>query len=134
MISVFISGPNDCSSEKSIVAKEVTKLALILQEAYGIDLRLLTFENDTFSAMGTDGQDVVNTQIGDSYDVYLGLINLRLGTQTPRDESGTAEEYQRALTRYRTAGKPAMLFFEMNPVFKKSDIDTTELTRVQNFV
>ncbi len=124
IITVFLSGPNDCSSEKTIVAKEVAKLSLIIRDAYGIDLRLLTFENGTFSALGTDGQDVVNTQIGDKYDIYLGLINSHLGTQTPRDESGTAEEYQRALTRHHIDGKPAMLFFQMNPVRRIHDIFT----------
>lgn len=134
MVTIFLSGPNDCSSEKAITAKEISKLALTIKDAYELDLRLLTFENDTFSAIGKDGQDVVNTQIGDHYDIYMGLIKLRIGTKTPRDESGTAEEYQRALERHRRDGRPAMLFFEMDPIFKKSDATAAELSRVEHFV
>lgn len=137
IITIFISAPKDCLNEKAIVAKEVKKLAMLIKDAYNVDLKLLTFENDTFSSMGSDGQDVVNTQIGDKYDVYLGLMRSRLGTPTPRSTSGTVEEYERALARYRIEGSPRMLFFEIDFDLKNSETNLdvlSELQRVKEFV
>jgi hypothetical protein len=82
--------------------------------------------------VGADGQDVINTQIGEEYDVFLGIMWKRFGTPTGRAASGTVEEFERALVRYRTSGRPELMFY-----FKKGDLDisddSAQLQAVQQF-
>lgn len=63
-------------------------------------LHIIGFE-EVPSDIGTDGQDVINQAIGDQYDAYLGLMGNRIGSPTPRAASGTLEEFERAVARFR---------------------------------
>jgi len=56
---------------------------------------------------GADGQTVINSQLVDDADIVIGIFHLRLGGETPRAVSGTAEE----LARARDAGKPVHVYF-----------------------
>lgn len=133
-IHIFVSCPSDMTLEKRIVLNEINKLNIVLSDAYRVTLRALTWEDDVYSAMGADGQDVINTQIGDEYDVYLGLVGSRLGSPTRRSASGTVEEYERAMTRHKDGKKPQMLFFVVEKPLTTTSQELSEAVKVQSFV
>jgi hypothetical protein len=56
---------------------------------------------DVPSGIGSDPQEVVNRYRGGDYDVFLGLMGSRLGSPTNRAASGTVDEYEQALNRWR---------------------------------
>ena len=77
------------------------------------------------AGFGSDGQEVINTEVGNDYDLLIALFWARLGSATPRAASGTVEEYERALERFK-AGEAIEIgfFFKDAPIdFRASDLD-----------
>ena len=54
----------------------------------GLRLELLRWEQDAYPGIGTDSQDVINHQIPEDYDLFIGLMWSRFGTPTARAGSG----------------------------------------------
>jgi|CXWL01.1.fsa_nt_gi hypothetical protein len=118
VLSIFLASPSDVHDERDCVDAFVDEWNNLWCEDIGIHLRLIRWETHAYPAVGADGQDVINTQIGEEYDVFLGIMWKRFGTPTGRAASGTAEEFERALGRYRISGSPELMFY-----FKKADSD-----------
>ena len=54
---------------------------------------------------------VINRQLPDDCDIFLGVMWARFGTATPRAGSGTEEEFERALTRHQANSRSVMILF-----------------------
>lgn len=132
VLSIFLASPGDVSDERGRVDAFVDEWNNLWSGDLGVHLRLVRWETHAFPAVGADGQDVINTQIGEEYDVFLGIMWKRFGTPTGRAASGTVEEFERALGRYRTSGNPQLMFY-----FKTADSDAgddaAQLQAVQRF-
>jgi hypothetical protein len=132
VLSIFLASPGDVSDERGRVDAFVDEWNNLWSEDIGVHLRLVRWETHAYPAVGADGQDVINTQIGEEYDVFLGIMWKRFGTPTGRAASGTVEEFERALERYRTSGNPQLMFY-----FKKADSDigddAAQLQAIQQF-
>jgi hypothetical protein len=61
----------------------------------GIRLELVRWETHAYPSFGDDPQAVINEQIPDDFDLFLGLMWYRFGTPTGRAGSGTLEEFNR---------------------------------------
>ncbi|WP_148304895.1 hypothetical protein [Castellaniella defragrans] len=132
VLSIFLASPGDVSDERGRVDAFVDEWNNLWSEDLGVHLRLVKWETHAYPAVGADGQDVINTQIGEEYDLFLGIMWKRFGTPTGRAASGTVEEFERALARYRASGNPQLMFY-----FKKVDSDAgdnaAQLQAVQQF-
>lgn len=118
VLSIFLASPADVGDERDLVDAFVNEWNNLWSADLGVHLRLVRWETHAYPAVGADGQDVINTQIGEEYDVFLGIMWKRFGTPTGRAASGTVEEFERALARYRISGTPQLMFY-----FKKVDLD-----------
>lgn len=132
VLSIFLASPSDVSVERDHVGAFVDEWNNLWSEGLEISLRLLKWETHAYPAVGADGQDVINTQIGDEYDVFLGIMWKRFGTPTGRAASGTVEEFERALGRYRANGSPHMMFYFKKAASDAGD-DETQMQAVQQF-
>ena len=47
--------------------------------------------------MGSDPQQIINSQVSDEYDIFIGILWTRFGTPTERAGSGTEEEFSWSL-------------------------------------
>ncbi len=95
----------------------------------------LKWENDVRpSIQNKDGQSIINTEIGDSYDVFVGIMNKIFGTPTPKAGSGTEEEFNNAFQRYQDKKNVEIAFyFNDEPPEKMSDLNPDELVKIQKF-
>ena len=75
---------------------------ILLDSDSDIRFELVMWETDTFPSIGKDAQSIINEQIGDDYDIFVGLMWTRFGTPTPRAGSGTEEEFNLALEKLKT--------------------------------
>jgi len=120
---VLIASPGDTAEERTIAGKVVEEINRIWGQRHGVWLKSLMWETDTYSATGEDGQAVINHQFGDTYDAFVGIMRERFGSPTPRHESGTKEEYDRAYARHQQdpASVDIGFYFSSAPISREHE-------------
>jgi hypothetical protein len=134
VLQVIVSSPSGLVDERDAVAEAIEELNSVWSKTETVQLKALRWESDTRPALGNP-QDVVNEQLGDDYDIFLGLMGSRFGTPTGKADSGTEEEFNRAAKRFEKdpASVAVMFYFKESPPPSLSDIDPEQLKRVQDF-
>lgn len=100
----------------------------------GLTFELLKWETHVRPGFDLDPQAVVNAQMPEDYDVFLGIFWSRLGTPTGRAASGAVEEFERAYAKFKSTGSvpEIMLYFKDAPI-APSKIDVQQFTALQTF-
>ncbi len=95
----------------------------------------MRWETHCFPGISTDPQANINEQIGDNYDIFIGIMWKKFGTPTPRAGSGTAEEFERAFQRYKQDpdNLRVMFYFKEAPPPSMSEIDPEQWILVNEF-
>lgn len=133
VLQVFIASPSDVSEERAILDTVVAELNQTWSRNLNLTFEILKWENSTRPGFDKDPQAVINSQIGDDYDVFLGILWSRLGTPTGRATSGTVEEFERAYARFQSTGSPeVMLYFKDAPI-SPSKLDAAQLGSLLEF-
>lgn len=129
-IKIFISCPGDIKAELDsirLIVEEVNKTSG-RQNSYFIET--LNWTTDTYTQVGEDPQDVINSQLESEYDILVGLMWLCFGTPTKRDKSGTVEEINRAI---KAGNKELLLYFKTTPPENINSLDLEQLTNIREF-
>jgi len=114
VIKAFLSSPGDVKDEREIVHQIVLKInsneGRFHQPRFFIDL--YRWEKDLISGWGTP-QENINKQLKpDESDIFIGILWSRFGTPTGDFQSGTEEEFNSALSKWRQTGSaPRLLFY-----------------------
>lgn len=133
ILEVFIASPGDVASERKVLEDVVAEFNLTWGDKHKVRLELVMWESHSRPGFGEDGQDVINHQIGDSYDIFLGIMWGRFGTATGRAESGTEEEFSRAYARLRKGDLMQMMFYFKNAGIPLNQMDAGQFSKVQSF-
>ena len=113
LIKLFLASPSDVSKERIMVEEVVERINKHTGKSRKFRIECLTWERDTYPCAGIDAQQSISSQIGSDYDIFVGIMWHRLGTPTPRAESGTVEEFNNAFSSYSSGGscRQIMMFF-----------------------
>lgn len=133
IVTIFVSSPGDVSQDRRIVLDEMQAWNQRNAKNRGCFLNPLTWEDLVSPDIGESSQDVINVEVGDDYDVFLGLMWGRFGTPTTKAESGTQEEFERALKRKNEGGALRISFFFRKSDIPLDDIDIDQLGKVRKF-
>lgn len=133
IITIFVSSPGDVDEDRKLVLDEIQSWNQRNAKSRGCFLTALTWEDLVSPDIAQSSQDVINAEVGDDYDVFLGLMWGRFGTPTANANSGTEEEFERALNR-KIAGDALRISF----LFRKADlpidqIDPEQIAKVRKF-
>jgi len=92
------------------------------------------WEYDTYSSIGLDAQSVISAQIGNEYSLFFGMMWARFGTPTLRMQSGTVEELDAAVRRWKESKDSIdiMFLFKDTPV-SISELDADQIYNVLQF-
>ncbi|MGM8851823.1 hypothetical protein ACS8E6_15100 [Salinicola halophyticus] len=134
VLQVFVASPGDVADEREVLESVVVELNRTWSKSLGVRLELLRWETSTRPGIGSEPQDVINSQIGDEYDVFIGILWGRIGSPTSKADSGTLEEFERARSRWEadTSSVEIMVYFK-DKAIKPSEIDGVQNNRVQQF-
>lgn len=133
-INVFVSCPGDVKEELDSIKLIFTEVNKTSGKDHNYRLEFINWDLDTYTGIGEDAQAVINTQIEAKYDILLAIVWMRLGTETKRDVSGTAEEINRAIERKKAGEKiELMIYFNTGVPESLSDIDPVQLGKVESF-
>lgn len=127
VLTVLIASPGDTAEARDAVEQAVLRWNRDRARSEKIVLMPVRWETDAVPEMGADGQSVINDQLVDLADVVVALFHSRLGSPTPRDKSGTAEEIRRA----HELGLPVHVYFSTEP--HATGVDAVELQRLRDF-
>lgn len=133
VLEVFIASPGDVASEREVLEIVVSEFNVTWGDKHRVRLEILKWETHSHPAMGKDAQDLINRQIGDVYDIFLGIMWGRFGTATARADSGTEEEFQRAYDRFRNGERVQIMFYFKDAGIPPSKLDADQIAKVQTF-
>lgn len=134
IFKIFVASPSDVSEERVVLETIVTQLNHIWSSTLGMIFELLKWETSVHPSFSSDPQEAINEQIAPDYDVFIGILWGRVGTPTPRAESGTIEEFERAYSRF-TSGEnaPEIMFYFKDAPIPPSKIDPKQMEALQSF-
>jgi hypothetical protein len=134
VVRIFVACPSDVCGEREQLEILISEMNRIWSNNYGIVFEVISWQTDVHPAFGADPQSVINSQIADDYDIFLGILWGRFGSKTPRAESGTVEEFQRAYARWSTGhnGPELMVYFK-DAALPPSQIDPEAIRKINDF-
>ena len=134
-LQVFVASPSDVAEERKILESVVREINRTANDAHNIILKLLDWETDSRPGFRKEGpQDVINQQIGNDYDIFLGIMWGRFGSPTPRAESGTEEEFDLAFSRWEKSPESLeIMFYFKDAGIPPSELDPKQLAQVHAF-
>lgn len=134
IIQVFVASPGDVQEERNALQSIVNEVNINIGSSLGIRLELVRWESNVTPGFGSDAQDVINKQIGENYDIFIGILWARAGTPTPRAESGTLEEFEIAYQKHQDNSDSVdlLIYFKETPI-PISDIDIDQIGKIKNF-
>ena len=97
---VLISSPSDVIAEREVVQEAIDQINQISASNNNFRLVPKRWEEDVSSQIGDHPQTIINEQIGDQCDIFIGILCNRFGQETENYESGTEEEFFRAYERH----------------------------------
>jgi hypothetical protein len=121
-------------AERVLCTQILSEVNAVVEEAYGVTLRLIDWRKDIVPGVSSDPQQVINAHITDC-EIHLGLLGTRFGTPTPRAGSGTEDEFNLAYTRFRAdpTSVRILLYFRTGLAGNVLDIEPDQLRKVQVF-
>lgn len=125
MYTVMIASPSDIPEVREAVKESLQAWNNANSRNRNIILLPLLWENSSVPLMGDDAQQIINSQLVDGADIVVALFGHRMGQQTPRALSGTAEEIMRA----HSAGKPVHPYFYEQEIPHDADLDQVKKVR-----
>lgn len=135
-IRVFLSSPSDVLEERQALAHliaEINDVLAYLAPEKRLKLELVRYETHAYPDLGRP-QEVINRQIPNDYDIFIGVIWRRCGTPTTTAASGTIEEFRRACERRRSGELPRIMFYLCEqPIPIPTAEELEQLTKVVEF-
>ena len=132
LFKIFLASPGDTEAERLAAEDAVDEINKSTGSRDDFRLELIKSENDTYSSIGEDGQDVINKQIGSDYQIFVGIMWKKFGSPTKRAGSGTEEEFQLAYDRYdKKKDIHIMFYFNSSPI--PQDADLIQAQKVKDF-
>ena len=134
VLKIFVASPQDVAEEREVFEDVVHELNNTWADTFDIRLDVVRWETRTTPGFDEDSQDVINKQISDSYDIFVGIMWARFGTSTPRAGSGTEEEFLRAYNRYKEDPNSVeiMFYFKTKPISPIA-LDPDQLKAISEF-
>jgi len=103
--------------------------------SYKHRLDVVEWKTDVTPQIGFRPQEVINRGVArHDVDIFLGIMWKRFGTPTGIAGSGTQEEFDAALAKFKTEGKPFILFyFSTQPSVPRTKDDIEQWGKVIDF-
>ena len=136
ILSVFVASPNDVDEERNRLEDVIREFNKLWSRHLRIRLELIRWETDAFPSFGEDPQSVINAQIPEDFDLFIGIMWYRFGTPTARAGSGTVEEFRHAKDRYDADpdSLQIMIYFKDSPApVSPTQLDADQLAEVSRF-
>lgn len=114
LLKIFLASPSDVAKERKYVVEVINEINRTIAPNKGVMIEVVRSEENVFPGYNPQGgQAVLNAQIAnmEEYALFVGIMWNRIGTPTPRADSGTVEEFERAVEALERNGQPHIWFY-----------------------
>jgi hypothetical protein len=118
VIPIMIASPEDVREHRSVVRDIIYDWNNIHSVSTKMVLMPVGWETHSSPELSGRAQDLINEQVLKHCDLLVGIFWTRLGTPTGETASGSVEEIE----RHVAAGKPAMIYFSLEPIAPGYDV------------
>lgn len=134
ILRVFVASPSDIREERQILNDVIQELNNTWSKTLKIRLEFIGWETHSYPNFGEDAQAVINEEVDDEYDIFVGIMWSKFGTATKRAGSGTEEEFYRAYERHKKSPDEIkiMFYFKDAPI-APSELNPEQLHSIQKF-
>jgi hypothetical protein len=130
----FIASPGDTFAERELCDKIFQEINRGIGNKFNFRIEAIKWETHSRPSFGEYSQAVISEQLGNNYQLFIGIMYKKFGTPTKGAGSGTEEEFNNAYDRLQRKEKVEIMFyFNDEPPQSLSDINTTELEKVRSF-
>lgn len=132
---LFLASPSDLIEEREATSEVINELNITHGAKNGYVLELRKWETHAVPGIASNHvQELINEDVGQDYDIFIGMLWTKFGTPTNDAESGTEEEFNIAYQKYLTnSNLVKVLFYFKNAPMAPSEINPEQLIKVQNF-
>lgn len=82
LYKLFLASPSDVKEERLIVENVINDFNNTYSSQLNARIELCSWEKSSYPSVGEYPQAVINSQIGDEYDIFLGILWTRFGSKT----------------------------------------------------
>jgi hypothetical protein len=129
----FIASPGDTIKEREICTKIINEINRSIGQSYNFRIDTLKWEENTRPSVGEYSQKIISEQIGNDYDIFIGIMYKKFGTKTKSADSGTEEEFNNAYDKYKKSEDVEIMFYFNDEPTKLSQVDTDQYEKVKLF-
>lgn len=129
----FIASPSDTQKERDLCDTVFKEINDTLGQQLNFRIESRKWENDARPSFGTDGQAVINSQILNNYQIFIGIMCNKFGTKTKRAGSGTEEEFLDAYNRYIKQEDVEIMIYFNDAKVNPGSLDLVQLQKVRDF-
>ena len=129
----FVASPSDVEDERNKLEEVVQELNSTWGRNLSARLELIRWETHSYPGADQDAQAVINQQIGNEYDIFIGIMWGRFGSPTERAASGTEEEFHRVWQRHQDGSDVKIMFYFKDAPIAPSKLDPKQLAKIQSF-
>jgi len=134
LYKIFVASPSDLKDERSSIEDVVDELNLSTFNNADIKIELKKWETHANPDIGAYPQQVINKDISDDYDVFIGLLWSKFGSPTGQYGSGTEEEFHNAYSLYQDSPSSIKIMFYFKQAAIPFDkIDTKSINLIRKF-
>ena len=130
VLMVFLASPSDVHEERRAAYDIICRLNESVAPNHGFLIHLARWEG--LSPAYGRPQEIINRYV-DECDVFVAVLHERWGSPTGQFTSGFEEEFQRALQRRRSTGRPDIKLFFRTPSAASLEKPSPQLAQVLSF-
>lgn len=134
MYRCFIASPNDTQEERDSCEEVFLEINKTIGEKFKFRLESVRWEKDANPSMGREPQGVINDQLFDDIDIFIGILSKIFGTPTENYGSGTEEEFYAAYKKH--VDSPEAIEIKMyfnNALEKPNNVNIDDLKKINKF-
>lgn len=96
----LVASPGDTNPERAISEKIIDEINMGIGNKFEFIIEKRMWEHNTRPAFGEYSQAIVSDQLGSDYDVFIGIMNNKFGTETRKQDQEQKKNLIMHLTEY----------------------------------
>ncbi len=129
----FIASPSDTEKERKVCDKVFNEINGSMGGQHNFRVESVKYEEDARSSFGKSPQKIINDQLSNDYQLFIGIMFTKFGSPTDDYKSGTEEEFYMALDKREKDNDIEIMFYFNDEPISPSEIDNEQAQKVKEF-